>query len=184
MTGVQTCALPIYNTFSRQVLSGWEISGIAAFISGGPTAITYSLVTPVDLTGASGLGVDSRVDLTCNPNLGWGNTSITRAFNTSCIAPPTKAELGIGNASKYPFVGPGIENFDISLVKNIRLGASEKRRMQFRMETYNTMNHPQFTAVNANALFNASGSQVNAALGQYTADQPTRRLVLSLRANF
>src|SRR5271165_364562 len=54
------------NKVARQVLNGWEVSGIASFISGAPTTINYSFVNAIDITGASGIGVDSRVDLSCN----------------------------------------------------------------------------------------------------------------------
>ena len=172
------------NAVSRQALDGWEVSGIASFISGSPTTINYSFVNAVDITGASGVGIDSRVDLSCNPNLGFGNTSFYHAFNTSCIHPPTLAELGLGNASKYPFVGPGTENFDISLFKTFALGASEVRRLQFRLEAYNALNHPQFTTVDNNARFNAAGQQVSTTLGDYTGAAPSRRVVLGLKLYF
>jgi hypothetical protein len=172
------------NAFSRQVLSGWQISGIASFISGAPQPINYTFVKATDVTGASGIGIDSRVDLSCNPNLGHGDTSFYRAFDTSCIHAPTQAELGIGNASKYPFVGPGVENFDISLFKNFNLGSSETRQLQFRLETYNTLNHAQFTAVDNNARFDSLGNQVSQSLGQYIAAAPSRRLVLGMKLYF
>ena len=172
------------NAFVREAFDGWQVSGIASFISGGPTAINYTFVTATDITGASGIGVDSRVDLSCNPNLSHGDTSFYRAFDTSCLHAPTKAELGIGNASKYPFVGPGVENFDISLFKNFRLGADEARRLQFRFETYNTLNHSQFTGVDNNARFDSLGNQVSKSLGQYIAASPARRLVLGLKFYF
>jgi hypothetical protein len=172
------------NGFARQALDGWQFSGIASFITGPPLPINYTFVNAVDITGASGIGVDSRVDLSCNPNLGFGNTSFNQAFNTTCVHPPTKAELGIGNASKYPFVGPGVENFDTSLFKNFRLGDSETRRVQFRLETYNTLNHAQFTGVDNNARFDSSGNQVNQEFGRYIAAAPSRRLVLALKVYF
>ncbi|WP_263352904.1 TonB-dependent receptor [Acidicapsa acidisoli] len=170
--------------FVHEALDGWSLSGVASFISGQPTAITYNFLTPVDITGANGVGVDSRVDLSCNPNLGHGDKSFSRAFNTSCIHPPIRAEDGIGDASKAPFVGPGIEDFDTSIFKNFGVGGSETRRIQFRLESYNTLNHPQFTTVSNNAVFDSSGNQVNNQLGQYTADNPTRRLVLALKYYF
>jgi hypothetical protein len=172
------------NTFAREVLDGWQISGIASFITGLPMAINYTFVTPIDITGANGVGVDSRVNLTCNPNLGFGDTSFNRAFDTSCVQAPTKAGLGIGDASKYPFVGPGVENFDTSLFKNFRLGSDENHRLQFRLETYNTLNHAQFTTVDNNASFNAAGNQVNKEFGQYIAAAPSRRVVLALKFYF
>jgi hypothetical protein len=172
------------NVFSRQALEGWEISSIASFIGGSPTTINYSFVTAVDITGANGVGVDSRVDLTCNANLGFGNTSISRAFNTSCIHAPTLSELGIGNAPKYPFIGPGTENFDISLFKTFAFSADSVRRLQFRLEAYNALNHAQFTGVDNNARFDASGNQVSTTLGQYNAAAPSRRVVLGLKLYF
>ncbi|MBV9034841.1 MAG: hypothetical protein JO182_10150, partial [Acidobacteriaceae bacterium] len=172
------------SAFSRQVLDGWQVSGIASFISGPPTAINYAFSTATDVTGASGIGVDSRVDLSCNPNLAHGDTSFYRAFDTSCVHPPTKAELGIGSAPQYPFVGPGVENFDISLFKNFRLNSDGARQLQFRLETYNTFNHAQFTAVDNNARFDSLGNQISKSLGQYTAAAPARRVVLGLRFSF
>jgi hypothetical protein len=171
------------NAFTRGLLSDWQVSGIASFISGAPQPINYTFVTATDVTGASGIGIDSRVDLSCNPNLGHGSTSFYRAFDTSCIHAPTKAELGIGNAPKYPFVGPGVENFDISLFKNFPI-AGEARQLQFRLETYNTLNHAQFTTVDNNARFDSLGNQVSRSLGQYIAAAPSRRLVLGLRFTF
>ncbi len=172
------------NALVRRTMDKWQVSGIASFISGAPTPINYTFVTATDVTGASGIGVDSRVNLSCDPNLPRGDRSFNRAFDTSCIYPPGRAELGFGNASKYPFVGPGIENFDISLFKDFQIGGDEARRLQFRLETYNTFNHPQFTGVENNARFDSSGNQVNKALGQYIAASPARRLVLGLKLYF
>jgi hypothetical protein len=40
------------------------------------------------------------------------------------------------------FYGPGIENFDMTLEKDLRL--SEARSLQFRLEAFNAFNHAQF----------------------------------------
>jgi hypothetical protein len=181
---VYTLPSPAKQAFSGRFLHGWEVSGIASFISGAPTPINYTFVTATDVTGATGIGIDSRVDLSCDPNLSHGDKTFYRAFDTSCLHAPTRVELGIGNASKYPFTGPGVENFDISLFRNFRLGGDETRRMQFRFETYNTLNHAQFTAVDNNARFDSAGNQVSKSLGQYTAAAPARRLVLGLKFYF
>jgi hypothetical protein len=172
------------STWAREALNGWQLSGIASFISGQPLPINYNFVTPTDITGASGVGVDSRVNLTCNPNLGFGHTSFNRAFNTSCEQAPTLAGLGIGNAPLNPFVGPGVENFDTSLFKNFPIGSEGAQRLQFRLETYNTFNHAQFTTVANTASFNAAGAQISQQFGQYTAAAPSRRLVLALKFYF
>ena len=71
------------------------------FISGAPTAIGYTLVTPADLPARTGAGLDSRVNLSCDPNLAIGETGFDRALDTSCVQAPTRADFGIGNAFKY-----------------------------------------------------------------------------------
>ena len=91
---------------------------------------------------------------------------------------------GIGNASKAPLHGPGLENFDMSLFKNFRLGSNEARRLQFRLETYNTFNHTQFTTVDLAARFNTANQQTNTDLGYFTAAALSRRVVLGLKLYF
>ena len=43
-------------------------------------------------------------------------------------------------------LGPGFHNWDISLLKNFQL--HERARMQFRFESFNIFNHPNFTGIN------------------------------------
>jgi hypothetical protein len=169
------------NALVRRVLDGWEISSILTFSAGPPTAINYAFVTATDVTGAGGVGIETRVNLSCNPNSGATGGA---EFNTSCVQAPSKAQFGIGDASKYPITGPGIANADISLYKNVPFGLSETRRLQFRLETYNTLNHTQFTAIDNTARFDASGNQVNQNLGLFTAAAPARRIALGLKLYF
>ncbi len=172
------------NGFSKWVLDGWQVSGITSFLSGSPSGIGYSLVQAVDLTGASGAGVDSRVDLTGSPVLPKGERSELRHFRTEVVRPPTAANLGIGSAPKDPMRGPGRNSWDISLFKNFRLGANEVRRLQFRWETYNTFNHAQFSGVDTTGRFDAQGNQVNGRFGQYTNTLDARRMVLAVKVFF
>ena len=78
--------------------------------------------------------------------------------------------------------GPGVEDFDISLFKNFPLG--EKRSVQFRVETFNTFNHPQFNMVDTNPQFDQSGNQVNGRLGQIISDYLPRQIQLALKVIF
>jgi hypothetical protein len=48
----------------------------------------------------------------------------------------------LGNAGRGNFHGPGINNTDLALVKELRW--TEERRIELRLETYNTFNHTQF----------------------------------------
>jgi hypothetical protein len=57
-------------------------------------------------------------------------------------------------------------NWNLSLFKNVPLGGT--RRLQFRWEMYNLLNHTQWSAINTNAQFNPAGEQVNANFGKAT----------------
>src|SRR5262249_32915458 len=122
------------NGFARGLLDHWEISGITSFVSGAPLGIGYSFSTARDVTGGAGAGVDSRVILTGDPNLPKGERTQTRYFRTEVVRPPNRSDFGVGNASKDPLRGPGINNWDISIFKNFPVGSDGARRFQFRWE--------------------------------------------------
>ena len=172
------------NGFSRYALDNWDLTGVTSFISGAPLGLSYSFVQSVDITGTTGAGVDSRVDLTGNPVLPKSQRTPAQAFNTSVVRAPSAATFGIGNAPKDVFRGPGTNNWDISLFKNFTLGKNEVRRLQFRAEAYNAFNHTQFSGVDTAARFDATGAQTNTDFGAYNAASPSRRLQLGLKFYF
>jgi hypothetical protein len=166
----------------RTTLDDWEISGFVSLQSGGPLGLAYSLVNPVDLTGASGAGVDSRVDLVAQPNLPRSERTFARYINTDAVRAPSAANFGIGNAAKYPVVGPGINNFDVTLAKNLRI--RDRHRFQLRGEFYNFFNHAQFSDLDRTARFDVQGRQVNTRFGQLISARSARRVQIALKYNF
>lgn len=69
-----------------------------------------------------------------------------------------------GSAARRLFYGPGVENFVIALSKDVSLG--ESKLLQFRLETFNTLNHAQFfgpATVNGEITSPAFGQVVGAA---------------------
>lgn len=167
------------NRLVKAVFDDWDISTIVTMLSGPPQGISYSFVQAVDITGASGAGIDSRVNIVGDPRPKVDG----RAFNVNAIAPPDAANFGIGNAPKDVYRGPGVHNWDVSFFKNIPLGA-EQRRLQLRFEFYNFFNHANFSAVDNAARFDAQGNQVNGRFGQYTNTLDARRIVLGAKFYF
>jgi hypothetical protein len=53
-----------------------------------------------------------------------------------------KLSAKLGNAKRRNFYGPGIENFDMTLQKNLHL--NQAKSLEFRGEAFNTFNHAQF----------------------------------------
>jgi hypothetical protein len=167
------------NPFSRSVINGWELSGIASFISGEPTAIALSTTNGENITGG---GDGAKVILTGNPVLSKSKRTFNNYFNPNVFALPAVGQ--IGNAwNGAPFYGPGVNNWDMALTKKVRI--KERFNIELRTEAYNTFNHAQWSTVNTTAQFNpATGAQVNAALGRITGDRGPRIMQLALRLNF
>jgi len=186
------------NAFTRVGLDGWELSGVTNFQTGQPQGLPYALTYTADLTGANTLASNSTINATgSNPVAAYDSRVVLLGnpaqpgpngqwFNVNAVAPPVPglSVNGIGNASKAPIYGPGLNNWDISLFKNFRLGSNEARRLQFRFETYNTFNHTQYNAVDLNARFDASGRQTNTNYGYFTGAAQARRVVLGLKLYF
>jgi hypothetical protein len=172
------------NVVVRGIFDNWQLSGLTTFTSGQPLGIGYTLVQAADLTGASGAGVDSRINVLSNPILPKSERTELRHFNTGVFAPPTRAELGIGNAPKDVLRGPGINVFDVTLIKNIPFGKTDQKRLQLRFEFYNFFNHASFQGVDTTARFDAQNRQVSGTFGQYTSTLDARRVVLGAKFYF
>ena len=68
------------------------------------------------------------------------------ALNTCTFDPvtflPSPGCGTFGNSNRRFFHGPGLNNWDLALVKDTRI--TESKSLQFRAETFNTWNHAQF----------------------------------------
>lgn len=171
------------NAPTRVGLDGWELSGVSNFQTGAPLGLPYSLTYAADLTGGTGNGLDSRTVLVGNPN---GPAPAGQWFNVDAVKAPLAglSVNGIGNAAKTPIYGPGLNNWDLSLFKNFKLGSNEARRLQFRFEAYNAFNHTQYNAIDTAARFDQNNNQTNTNYGRFTGAAQARRLVIGLKLYF
>jgi len=173
------------NRLVGAVMDNWEISGITSFASGVPNGITLQFSPAADFTGG---GDGNRVNVIGDPRLSHGERGFDRMFNTAAFAMPTfraansGAPVSIGNAPSEMVRGPGVNNWDLTLFKNIPL--AEERTLQLRWEMYNIFNKTQFNTMNTTATFNASGTQTNTSFGQATGARPDRFMQVSLRFRF
>jgi hypothetical protein len=79
----------------------------------------------------------------------------------------------LGNSGRNIVNGPGLVDFDLSLIKETKL--TERLHLQFRAEFFNVINHANFNAPILNsALFNPDGS-VSQSAGQITSTSTTSR---------
>jgi len=138
---------PIHsNAFAKGVINGWELSGITQFSSGAPiqpnTGGTMNVAWPGSYSQQNWLGTNAEANtgvvplVVCDPRKGL---SSGQYFNPNCFAPPTTR--GQNGTIIWPYIkGPGYINNDLSLYKNFNF--KEHQQIQFRMQTYNWLNHP------------------------------------------
>ena len=115
-----------------------------------------------------------------NPVLPKSDRDFYHNFRTDVFTVPTQGTWG--NAARFILRGPGVNNFDLSLLKEFPI--QEQMRFQFRAEAYNAFNHAQFSAMDTSARFDANGKQTNAGLSSFTAARAPRIMQFALRFYF
>ena len=122
---------------------GWEFSGITRFSTGLPvTLINYgdNSLLGAEPNGINNYGVDEPDVTPGSLNLNRNTRNGQPYFNTALFG---ENALGTpGNVSRRYFHGPGMQNFDMALLKNLRF--TESKALQFRLEAFNVFNHAQF----------------------------------------
>ena len=157
-----------------RVLGGWEVSGLVTYQSGAPLTPTTSGVDPAGLgfLGASAAG--GRPDLVGSANVNAPHTRL-QFFNTSAFALVPNGQVRAGTAGRGVIIGPGLERWDVSLLKNIRI-YRESTYAQFRAEAFNLFNHTNFNALSTNIT---AGN-----FGQVTTAHDARIVQLALKLYF
>lgn len=119
----------------RHIAGDWSMSGIVTLQSGPPFTVTTQVNQTFSSTGPL------RANVSGNPNLPSGERTLLRWFDTSKFSQPAPATFG--NMGVGILRADGAINVDFSLLKNIPL-AGEGRKLQFRAESFNIANHPNF----------------------------------------
>jgi carboxypeptidase family protein/TonB-dependent receptor-like protein len=146
---------------------GWQISGITHFSTGLPvTLVNYgdNSLLGAEPNGINNYGIDEpdytggALNLNHNPRNGQPYFDISQ-FSQNALGTP-------GTAKRRFFSGPGLDNYDMALLKNIRL--TESKSLQLRLEAFNVFNHAQFFGPQT-----VDGSISSATFGQVvSANQP------------
>jgi hypothetical protein len=172
--------IPFENLFgvSNRWTQGWEVSGITHFSTGLPvTLVNYgdNSLLGAEPNGINNYGVDEpdysggALDLNHNPHNGqpYFNTS---QFSDNALGTP-------GTAKRRFFAGPGLDNYDMALLKNVRL--TESKSLQFRLEGFNVFNHSQFFGPQS-----VDGNIGSSSFGQVVSANPPRLVQLGAKFFF
>jgi hypothetical protein len=159
--------IPIERLFrsANRWTEGWELSGITHFSSGLPVTLVNfgdNSLLGSEPNGINNFGVDepdfngASLNINKNPRNGLSYFN-TAAFSENALGTP-------GTARRRFFYGPGMDNYDMALLKNLRL--TESKSLQFRVEAFNVFNHAQFfgpQTVDGNIDSSTFGNVISAA---------------------
>jgi len=161
------------NGFAGRFMEGWEISGITVLQAG----------LPFDVFGnrdSQHTGLSDRAELV-------GSTAIPAGAPRTQTGPPRSAFAlpdydTASNLSRNKFHGPGVNNWNVSLLKNQAI--TERVKLQLRFEFYNLFNRVQFAqpdnAIADTGTFGLSSSQV----GQPDATTGARQIQFAMKLIF
>ena len=152
----------VKNAVGRVLLDGWQLSGFASARSGSSASVGYTvtgLPAGLNLSGSPTTGI-ARIQVVDPGNVFTApKNSLDSGLNPAAFAVPAQGARGLGNAPPVLFWGPGSWNLDMSVFKTFRLSHDKPRTLEFRLETYNTFNHPNYG--NPNTTFQTAWNNGN-----------------------
>jgi hypothetical protein len=157
----------------KRALGGWSLSGITSFQSGAPFTVgngfdrnNDGVVSDRPDISNPGAPLNSRAVVTPPSGSQFCATGYRNPDTSLCVNPGDVhwvQGIGLPNAfsvGRNTLVAGGISNFDVTLTKSFQIG--EQRRLEFRWEALNALNHPQFTQISAkNVLGTPAGHFLN-----------------------
>jgi hypothetical protein len=162
----------------KALTADWQINWITTVASGQPFGVTLSYDRARANPGVQSTGTE-RPDLcpgaSTNPILG----NPGRYFDPSafCLQPAGN----YGSLGRNTLIGPGLVMVNPALAKQFSF--AERYRMQFRLEAFNLLNHPNFAIPSSRTVFNNSGPVGSAGLITSTTTS-SRQIQVGLKLTF
>jgi carboxypeptidase family protein/TonB-dependent receptor-like protein len=192
--------LPLDNDrLASALTSGWQVAATVTIQSGHPFTINRGI--DQSQSGTAGLGIFAdrpnqvsdpfkagpvltNPDTGCQLTISHGGRAadavhtVQSWFNPCAFADPGLGHFG--NTGRNSVVGPGSEQIDLSLSKEVRL-KKEGLAIQARADFFNALNHPNFD-VPDRSFDSVSFGVLRSANGY--GSRPPRQIQVSLRCSF
>jgi hypothetical protein len=137
------------NALLNGIVGGWQTGGILTLQSGVPGTLS---IGGLDNASTSDGGYDRPVSTGASPYL--SNPVPSRWLNPAAFV---EAAPGFfGNVGRNTIQGPGIVGLDMQLHKEFHMPYREGHLLQFRLEAFNVMNHPNWGMPSLNILSGAA----------------------------
>ncbi len=138
------------NPFTKAVIGGWTVSGINQFESGTP----FSVRQNIDYAGIGAGSGNQFWNVTGDPN-GCSTSFVPNkgaaVYCKTAFTAPAQGTFATGN-SRNIFSNPGFWQWNLALHKSFPMPIREGSRLEFRAETYDFLNHPNWGSVNSNPV--------------------------------
>ncbi len=160
----------------KNLLGNWQISGSSFFRTGTPFSITRTNDIAGVGDGSNGQPVDLVGDIYANSNgkFSAGNGKDDNfVFNPAAFANPAAGKFG--NSTRDIVRNPGDQQWDLAIFKNFSVTGTQK--IQFRVEMFNFINHPNLSGPIADITNTNFGRSI-------TKDGSRRDIQLALRYLF
>jgi hypothetical protein len=174
------------------MLGGWRLGGIVSYRTGVPSTIEVNARTPGYLFAPE------------RPNLIPGRSNNpTEGITEGCSGVAAGRKLGtpdlyydpcafslpapgtLGNLGRNTVIAPSVFNADVSLQKEFSIDS--EKRLQFRAELFNLLNHPNFGRNQGNTavVFSGRSGRRSSSAGRLSQSATTaRQLQFALRLSF
>jgi hypothetical protein len=156
----------VYDIPKLWKISRWQIAGLVRVQAGDAVAVTQA----TNNNSSLGFAVQ-RPNIMSDPNQLDGR-SVAKYFNTGAFT--AAPQFVIGNSSRNPVRGPGLQDADLMIGKTFRI--TERWSLEFRAEAYNVSNTPP--------LNDPSGSFGSAAFGTITSAGNPRDFEFVVKVHF
>jgi hypothetical protein len=166
--------------FAARVAGGWQVNAISTFHSGTPFTVTAS-GTSLNAPGNSQTADQVESSVAMPQQVGSGSSW----FDPNAFRPVTAVRFG--TAGLNILRGPGLVNLDVGLFRTFHI--SERVRLQFRAEAFNSTNTPHFSnpAANSSSLV-LNGDGTIRSLGGFSsvtsAANDSRQIRFAMRVFF
>jgi len=133
------------NPVLNAIVGGWRTNGIWRFASGRPINPMLYEYASLPTYGAQRPNLIGTPHRNGGKDSEWINQYFTSADGTDFLQQPAQYALGTAPRALGKVRNPGENNADLSMFKEFAMGRiHEGMRLEYRFETFNTFNHPQF----------------------------------------
>ncbi len=138
-------ALDVKNRFLNGVIGGWQAGGILTMQTGVPGTLS---IGGIDNANTAEGGYDRPLATGVSPYL--SNPTPSRWWNLGSYVEAPAGQFG--NVGRNTIEGPGIANLDAEVHKQFHMFYKESHILQFRIEAFNAINHPNWGMPNLNVI--------------------------------